>query len=51
MGSLRMLLVEDSPSDVRLIREALKQTPLQVQITLARDGVKQWTICANRKWD
>lgn len=40
MGSLRMLLVEDSPSDVRLIREALKQTPLQVQITLARDGVE-----------
>jgi two-component system, chemotaxis family, response regulator Rcp1 len=40
MNSLRILLVEDSPSDVRLIREALKQTPLEVQITLARDGVE-----------
>src|SRR5436305_1708552 len=40
MDSLRILLVEDSPSDVRLIREALKQTPLEVQITLARDGVE-----------
>ncbi len=40
MNSLRILLVEDSPSDVRLIREALTQAPLEVQITLARDGVE-----------
>lgn len=40
MDRLSILLVEDSPSDVRLIREALKQTPLEVQITLARDGVE-----------
>lgn len=40
MNSLRILLVEDSPSDVRLIREALKETSLQVQITTARDGVE-----------
>ncbi len=40
MHALRMLLVEDSPSDVRLIREALKETPLEVQVTLARDGVE-----------
>jgi chemotaxis family two-component system response regulator Rcp1 len=40
MDALRILLVEDSPSDVRLIREALKETPLEVQITLARDGVE-----------
>ncbi|MGI8960567.1 MAG: response regulator [Bryobacteraceae bacterium] len=40
MTPLRILLVEDSPSDVRLIKEALKQTPLEVQITLARDGVE-----------
>lgn len=38
--SLRILLVEDSPSDVRLIREALKGTPVPVQITIARDGVE-----------
>ena len=40
MKSLKILLVEDSPSDVRLIREALKDTPVPVQITVARDGVE-----------
>ncbi|MBV9404569.1 MAG: response regulator [Acidobacteriaceae bacterium] len=40
MKSLRILLVEDSPSDVRLIREALKETPVPVQITVARDGIE-----------
>src|SRR5436305_7075053 len=40
MNSLRILLVEDSPSDVRLIREALRDTPLEVAVTLARDGVE-----------
>jgi two-component system, chemotaxis family, response regulator Rcp1 len=40
MKSLSILLVEDSPSDVRLIQEALKQSPLALQITLARDGVE-----------
>ncbi len=40
MNSLRILLVEDSPSDVRLIREALKETPVEVEVTLARDGVE-----------
>jgi chemotaxis family two-component system response regulator Rcp1 len=40
MHSLRILLVEDSPSDVRLIKEALKETPLDVEVALARDGVE-----------
>ncbi|MBV8897410.1 MAG: response regulator [Acidobacteriaceae bacterium] len=40
MRSLRVLLVEDSPSDVRLIREALKGATVPVQIMLARDGVE-----------
>ncbi len=40
MKFLKILLVEDSPSDVRLIREALKETPVPVQITLAQDGVE-----------
>ena len=38
--SLRILLVEDSPSDVRLIREALKDTLIQVQLIVARDGIE-----------
>src|SRR5918911_1483666 len=40
MRSLRILLVEDSPSDVRLIREALKDARVPVQIIVARDGVE-----------
>ena len=40
MRSLRILLVEDSPSDVRLIREALKDASVPIQITVARDGVE-----------
>lgn len=37
---LEILLVEDSPSDVRLIREVLRETSFKVQITVARDGVE-----------
>src|SRR3982750_1540372 len=40
MKFLKILLVEDSPSDVRLIREALKETPVAVQIMVAKDGVE-----------
>jgi two-component system, chemotaxis family, response regulator Rcp1 len=38
--SFRVLLVEDSPSDVRLVREALKETFAPVQIIVAQDGVE-----------
>lgn len=38
--SLRILVVDDSPSDVRLIREALKETPVEVTLVTARDGVE-----------
>lgn len=40
MKRLEILLVEDSPSDVRLIREVLGETALHVAITVARDGVE-----------
>lgn len=36
----RILLIEDSPSDVRLVREALKESSLPVQLSVARDGVE-----------
>jgi chemotaxis family two-component system response regulator Rcp1 len=40
MKKVEVLLVEDSPSDVRLIREAMKETNLAIQITVAKDGVE-----------
>ena len=40
MGSLNILLIEDSPSDVRLVREALKENSMPVQMTVARDGIE-----------
>lgn len=40
MKSFQILLVEDSLSDIRLIREALKETPVLVDITVAQDGVE-----------
>lgn len=40
MKKVEILLVEDSPSDVRLIREAMKEIPLGVQLTVAEDGVE-----------
>jgi len=40
MKQLEILLVEDSPSDVRLIQEALKETPASLRITLAGDGIE-----------
>ena len=40
MKNLRMLLVEDCPSDVRLVREALKVTPVTVDLAVVFDGVE-----------
>ena len=40
MKHLEILLVEDCSSDVRLIREGLKGTPVDIKITVARDGVE-----------
>jgi two-component system, chemotaxis family, response regulator Rcp1 len=37
---VKILLVEDCTSDVRLIREALKESPLTVEMNIARDGVE-----------
>ena len=40
LKSATMLLVEDSPSDVRLIREALNDAPLRIRLVIAHDGVE-----------
>ncbi|MGQ9780624.1 MAG: response regulator [Bacillota bacterium] len=35
-----LLLVEDNPGDVRLIKEALKETRLQINLHVAKDGTE-----------
>lgn len=35
-----LLLVEDNPGDVRLIEEALKESPLQINLHVAKDGTE-----------
>lgn len=39
-NSLQVLLVEDSPGDVRLTREAFRDTNVGVQLHVAADGVE-----------
>jgi CheY-like chemotaxis protein len=39
-NSLRVLLVEDSPGDVRLTREAFRDANMAIQLDVATDGVE-----------
>jgi chemotaxis family two-component system response regulator Rcp1 len=39
-GALQILLVEDSPSDVRLTREAFKDAKVQVNLHVVTDGAE-----------
>jgi len=41
---IEVLLVEDSPGDVRLTREAFKDAKLHINLHVAWDGQKQWTF-------
>jgi len=38
--NIHLLLVEDNPGDVLLIREALRQCSLSVDVTIAEDGAR-----------
>jgi chemotaxis family two-component system response regulator Rcp1 len=40
MRSFRVLVIEDSASDLRLFREALKETGLAIHIAVAHDGME-----------
>jgi two-component system, chemotaxis family, response regulator Rcp1 len=39
-NSLSILLVEDNPADVRLVREAFKTSKLQSALSVVKDGVE-----------
>ena len=42
--SIEVLLVEDNPGDVRLIKEALNDAKIHVHITVAHDGVEALAV-------
>ncbi len=42
--NIEILLVEDNPGDVRLVKEALKENRIQNTLTLAEDGVEALAI-------
>lgn len=44
MNKVNVLLVEDNPGDVRLIREALKDAEPSINITVAPDGLEAMRI-------
>lgn len=46
---LQVLVVEDSLSDVRLMREALRDTQFPVQLTVAHDGVEALDLLETSK--
>jgi chemotaxis family two-component system response regulator Rcp1 len=39
-GAIEVLLVEDSPGDVRLTREALKDAKMHISLHVAADGIE-----------
>jgi two-component system, chemotaxis family, response regulator Rcp1 len=47
--SVRLLLVEDTPSDVRLMREGFRETRFQLNITVAIDGAQAIQILEEMK--
>lgn len=47
--SVRLLLVEDTPSDVRLMREGFRETQFQLNITVATDGAQAIQILEEMK--
>jgi chemotaxis family two-component system response regulator Rcp1 len=49
MDEINILLVEDSPSDVRLTQEALKRSDMQYQVEVVSDGVEAMDRLAEGK--
>lgn len=47
MKDLEILLVEDSPSDVRLVREAIREAGVSIALSVVRDGVEAVNYLSN----
>ncbi len=41
---IEVLLVEDNPGDVRLVKEALRDCPIPLNLTVARDGEEAFQL-------
>lgn len=48
-GPIEVLLVEDNPGDVRLVKEALRDFHLPLHLTVARDGEEALQILFSTK--
>lgn len=48
---LRLLLAEDNPGDVTLVREALRTSPVRTDLTLAADGETALRYLRNSRFD
>ena len=44
---VELLLVEDSPSDILIITETLREQPFPIKVQVATDGEKALQACAN----
>lgn len=47
MKDLEILLIEDSPSDVRLIREAVREAHVSIALSVVRDGLEALSYLNN----
>lgn len=41
-GPFNILLVEDNPGDIRMIRKAARNTDIEARLHVARDGYEAW---------
>ncbi|GIX06399.1 MAG: hypothetical protein KatS3mg115_0802 [Candidatus Poribacteria bacterium] len=48
MPVTRVLLVEDNPSDVFIVQEALKEVTVPTQLFVAKDGVEAWEMLQHK---
>jgi CheY-like chemotaxis protein len=51
MKSVRVLLVEDNAGDALLVDQALKDCPIPVKLTIARDGEQALSLLSERGFE
>jgi chemotaxis family two-component system response regulator Rcp1 len=51
VGPIHILLVEDNPGDVRLLREAVAEVPVHATVSVVGDGVEALAFLRREGWD